>query len=46
MPIGVVNLKGIRSEPDFVGTMDEGRNGMRCAQPTEQVLPMVVAMLR
>lgn len=48
MPIGVVNLGGIRGEEQFfadVPVNGTGEDGLRCSQPLEQILPDTLSML-
>ncbi|KAB8349752.1 hypothetical protein FH972_023766 [Carpinus fangiana] len=50
MPIGVLNLGGVRGEESFledvIGTGSRGETGVRASESTEKVLPMVVQRLR
>ena len=49
MPIGVLNLGGVRGEEDLfagIGPENRGQKGVRCSESTEQVLPAVVELLK
>jgi len=49
MPIGVVNLGGVRGEEQFfadIVSADSGKHGVRCAQPTETLMPKLVRELQ
>jgi NAD+-dependent protein deacetylase sirtuin 4 len=49
MPIGVVNLGGVRGEDQFFANVPmhgDGRDGVRCSLPLEGVLPALVDRLR
>ena len=48
MPIGILNLGGVRGEEGFFAGIDhvnEGREAVRCAVSAEQVLPQVIRAL-
>ena len=49
MPIGVLNIGGVRGEESFFtdrGSDNDGRSGVRCSQSADTILPMVVDKLR
>ncbi|MCJ1272433.1 hypothetical protein MMC21_000219 [Puttea exsequens] len=49
MPIGILNLGGVRGECSFyadVPSSDDGGLGVRCNESLEQILPAVVDVLR
>ncbi|MCJ1430194.1 hypothetical protein MMC29_008110 [Sticta canariensis] len=49
LPIGVLNLGGVRDEKSFFGglsTDDDGSFGFRCSENAEKILPRVVENLR
>ena len=49
MPIGVVNMGGVRGEEQFfadVPAQTKGRDGVRCSLPLEEALPALVDRLR
>lgn len=49
LPIGVLNLGGVRDEKSFfdgLSTDDDGSLGFRCSKSAEKILPRVVARLR
>lgn len=49
MPLGMLNLGGVRGEEAFfsgVGGGNDGRKAVRCSMPTEMVLPMIVEALK
>lgn len=49
MPIGVLNMGGVRGEDVFFGDVDAantGRSAVRCSENAEKVLPEVVKILR
>lgn len=49
MPIGFVNMGGVRGEEQLLadlGRGSDGREGVRCAQPLEILLPSLVDSLR
>ncbi|CAO2657441.1 Nn.00g035670.m01.CDS01 [Neocucurbitaria sp. VM-36] len=49
MPIGVLNMGGVRGEDAFFGDVKEantGREAVRCSENAEKVLPQVVKILR
>jgi NAD-dependent deacetylase sirtuin 4 len=48
MPLGVLNLNGIRGEADFFAGIDEaniGDKGVRCSESSEEILPALVEEL-
>lgn len=49
MPIGVLNMGGVRGEDAFFGDVEEantGREAVRCSENAEKVLPQVVRILQ
>ena len=49
MPIGILNLGGVRGEESFyagINSNNDGELGMRCNESADKVLPMVVDSLR
>lgn len=48
MPIGILNLGGVRGEESFYAdteSSNEGEKGMRCSESADKILPMVVGKL-
>ncbi|KAK4574426.1 hypothetical protein LTR86_002188 [Recurvomyces mirabilis] len=48
MPIGVLNLGGVRGEEQFFSSLPSdgsGKEGLRCSQPLEEALPALVERL-
>jgi NAD-dependent SIR2 family protein deacetylase len=48
MPIGVLNLGGVRGEETFFGHVEEtntGREAVRCSENADKILPQVVKIL-
>ena len=48
MPIGIVNIGGVRGEENFyqsIGDGKTGEHGFRCSEPAEKILPEVVKIL-
>ncbi|KAI5197655.1 hypothetical protein E4T39_07220 [Aureobasidium subglaciale] len=48
MPIGIVNIGGVRGEEQFFGHLKEGstgKDGLRCAHTLEEMLPSLVKEL-
>ena len=49
MPIGVLNLGGVRGEEAFfadVGPLNQGEDGVRCSEKADQILPGLVNLLQ
>jgi len=49
MPVGILNIGGVRGEETFLGGMpmgNLGEHGVRCSESAEKVLPLVVQALR
>lgn len=49
MPIGILNLGGVRGEEGFFTNIGQGNNGemgIRCSESADKILPMVVNNLR
>lgn len=49
MPIGILNLGGVRGEDSFYADIEpgnDGEKGMRCSESADKILPMVVNSLR
>lgn len=49
MPIGIMNMGGVRGEEQFftdLASGNNGREGVRCAESLEKVLPELVARVR
>lgn len=49
MPIGILNLGGVRGEEDFYADIEannDGRKGVRCNESADKILPEVVDNLR
>lgn len=49
MPIGILNLGGVRGEDTFLEGLDgrsEGRDGFRASESAEKVLPLVVSAMK
>ncbi|KAK5111147.1 hypothetical protein LTR62_005346 [Meristemomyces frigidus] len=49
MPVGVLNLGGVRGEEQFFADLSQdgaGGRGVRCAQPLEEALPALVERLK
>ena len=49
MPIAIANVGGVRGEEHFLDEVPlngSGRDGVRCALPLEEVLPVLVVRLR
>lgn len=48
MPVGILNIGGVRGEEAFFGGMplgNIGQHGVRCSESIEKVLPLVVEAL-
>ena len=49
MPIGILNLGGVRGEENFyagLSPINDGEMGVRCEEKADEILPMVVDALR
>ena len=49
MPIGIVNMSGVRGEADFFASVSPGNGGeqgVRCAEKAEVILPELVSLLQ
>ena len=49
MPIGVLNLGGVRGEDGFFASVqadNDGRHGVRCSESVDKILPKVVDVLQ
>ena len=49
MPIGILNIGGVRGEATFYADIEkenDGERGIRCSESADKILPMVVTSLR
>jgi NAD-dependent deacetylase sirtuin 4 len=49
MPIGIMNMGGVRGEEQFFADLasgNDGKEGIRCAESLEKVLPELVERMR
>jgi NAD-dependent SIR2 family protein deacetylase len=45
MPIGIVNVGGVRNEAMLFGNLEHDSSSVRCSHPSQSVLPAVVSQL-